>query len=111
MMGRFKIYDIVLTGNSVSAIDQLIACLDKEFALKNLGSLNCFLGIEVLQTSNGLYYPNVLSQCRYIDIIQRAGMTESKPLKTPSSDATTSTQIADAPFSDPTLYSQLVGAL
>jgi hypothetical protein len=54
--------------------------LEKEFALKDLGDLHYFLGIEVTKLPDGL----LLSQNKYaLDILRRVGMTSCKPAPTP----------------------------
>jgi hypothetical protein len=42
--------DIIITGSDTSYISTLITELSAQFAIKNLGNLNYFLGIEVLKT-------------------------------------------------------------
>lgn len=45
---------LILIGNSSSFISQLIHRLNKEFAVKDLGTLKYFLGLEVNYFSGGL---------------------------------------------------------
>src|ERR1044072_6967082 len=45
--------DIIITGDSLSQIQQLIAQLNSVFALKDLGSLDYFLGIQVKHMPDG----------------------------------------------------------
>ena len=47
--------DIIVTGSSYQLVQQVILNMQKTFALKDLGELNYFLGIEVSKTSNGFY--------------------------------------------------------
>jgi len=54
--------DIILTGSSTTAIESLLVQLQLEFAVKDLGSLHYFLGVEVIPISSGI----ILSQQRYI---------------------------------------------
>ncbi|MFS7939299.1 putative RNA-directed DNA polymerase [Helianthus anomalus] len=99
--------DIILTGNNEKFIHNFTSCLNKEFKIKDLGSLNFFLGLEVHHTKSGLF----LNQSKYAhDILTRAGLLDSKPVATPltSKDIFTS---EGQPFHDPTLYRSLVGAL
>jgi hypothetical protein len=73
--------DIILTSSSPAAIDALLADLKQDFALKDLGPLNYFLGIEVKQSSDG----HLLTQDKYAaDLLRRIGMLECKPAMTPS---------------------------
>lgn len=58
--------------------------LRDEFALKDLGPLHYFLGIEVLTDSNGL----LLHQSKYAkELIHRAGLLDCKPVPTPMSSS------------------------
>ena len=66
---------ILVTGNDSQVITNLITNLYKEFALKDLGLVNYFLGFQVTHTSYGLH----LSQMKYIiDILARAKMRFAK---------------------------------
>jgi hypothetical protein len=47
--------DIIVTGNSLTAIDNLVHCLKLFSAMKDLGSLHYFLGIHVQPWSGGLH--------------------------------------------------------
>lgn len=72
--------DIILTGNDVSFIKKFTNRLHDEFAIKDLGKLSYFLGLEVIYTSTGLF----LSQAKYAyDILSRAGLLDAKPVGTP----------------------------
>lgn len=54
--------DLIITGSASDFITTFIHILDKQFSLKDLGSLNYFLAIEGSPSSNGI----ILSQGRYI---------------------------------------------
>ncbi|XP_021986393.1 uncharacterized mitochondrial protein AtMg00810-like [Helianthus annuus] len=74
--------DLILTGNHSPTIKSFVTTLDKEFAIKDLGRLNYFLGLEVTYTQNGLF----LNQSKYtMDILTRANMLDAKPAPTPLS--------------------------
>ena len=67
---------MVLTGTNPALIKTLITRLSKEFAMKDLGSLHYFLGVEVQHNSQGLF----LSQTKYaLDLLQRADMMRPNP--------------------------------
>jgi Reverse transcriptase (RNA-dependent DNA polymerase) len=54
--------------------------LQDQFSIKDLGSLNYCLGIEVSNTASGLH----LSQTRYLlSILERVSMSLAKPCQTP----------------------------
>ena len=47
--------DIILTGSSSSLLHSFIRVLSQQFAMKDLGELHYFLGIEAKRTSTGLH--------------------------------------------------------
>ena len=72
--------DIILTGNDDKVIQNLITQLSSEFALKDLGALHYFLGIEVHRFPGGIS----LSQGKYIkDLLHRANIESSSHINTP----------------------------
>jgi hypothetical protein len=84
--------------------------LGKEVAVKDLGPLNYFLGIEVHQQSTGL----VLTQCKYThDLLLRTNMETSKGVCTPMLPAEKLSLTNGDPLSseDATRYRSIVGSL
>lgn len=71
--------DILITGSNKFSIDDLLRALQHDFAIKDLASLNFFLGIEAIQGRGSLF----LSQQRYIlNILNRTKMIRAKPIRT-----------------------------
>ena len=99
--------DIILTGSSSKDISSLLQRLRQSFALKDLGPLHHFLGIEVVPNNTGM----VLSQQKYIlDLLARTHMLGSKPCHTSMATSSKLTR-EGTPLSDPSLYRHVVGAL
>jgi hypothetical protein len=72
--------DIIIISSSSLAIDKLLHQLRTAFAVKDLGRLNYFLGVEVHHTSTGL----VLTQHKYIhDLLLCTNMDTSNGVSTP----------------------------
>jgi histone deacetylase 1/2 len=72
--------DIIVVSSSAVAVDRLLHQLRSSFALKDLGRLNYFLGIEV-QFSDGCL---VLTQRKYAsELLRRAGLLKCGPAPTP----------------------------
>ena len=64
--------DIIVTSSSMEAVTALLRDLRQDFALKDLGDLHYFLGIEVTKERDGI----LLSQEKYaLDVLSRVGMT------------------------------------
>ncbi|KAK1415763.1 hypothetical protein QVD17_31549 [Tagetes erecta] len=100
--------DIILTGNNPEAINRVVHNLSKTFAVKDMGALSYFLGIEITPRGSDVLF----SQRKYInDLLARTNLTKAKPVPSP---ITTSANLAlgDSPeFDDPVKYRQVVGAL
>ena len=76
--------------------------------MKDLGTLNYFLRLEVTSSSNEYY----ISQAKYaFDLLSKADITDNKTISTPLEYNAMVTPLASGPISDATLYSQLVGSL
>jgi hypothetical protein len=72
--------DIVLTASSVPLLRRVIAALQQEFSMKDLGPLHHFLRLTVTRADGGF----LLSRRQYIlGILERAGMSDCKPCSTP----------------------------
>ncbi|XP_071708848.1 uncharacterized mitochondrial protein AtMg00810-like [Rutidosis leptorrhynchoides] len=100
--------DIILVTSSHALRCKLLHLLGNDFAMKDLGPLNSFLGISVSRSSQGLF----LAQEAYAkDIIERAGMLFSNPCATPFDTLGKQSSKLGTPYSKPTLYRSLAGAL
>jgi histone deacetylase 1/2 len=102
--------DIILVSSSQSAADALVRSLGADFAVKDLGNLPYFLGVEVAPRANGL----VMTQKNYsLDLLQRAGMLKCKTTTTPISTTDKITAVDGELLSstDATEYRSIVGGL
>lgn len=73
--------DMTILGSSVSAINDLVSTLHATFALKDLDTLNYFLGVEVRQIiDSGLF----LSQIAYInELLDQTNFHNANHISTP----------------------------
>jgi hypothetical protein len=72
--------DIIVVSSSEEATSMLLHNLEKDFALKDLGELHYFLGIEVEKINGGI----LLSQNKYAeDVLKKMGMLSCKHCKFP----------------------------
>ena len=100
--------DIILTGNSSSAVTSLITQLAHFFELKDLGPLRFFLGLQIDYTRAGLF----VHQKKYVsDLLLKFNMTNCKPASTPFSISQKLQPSIDDVLPNPTQYRSLVGAL
>jgi hypothetical protein len=71
--------DLVFYGPDQSKIAELIAELEKQFEVKNLGKATWLLGIHIEYNEDGI----TLSQAAYIEkLLRRYGMEKSNPVST-----------------------------
>jgi histone deacetylase 1/2 len=84
--------------------------LKQDFALKDLGELHYFLGIEVNKVADGL----VLTHDKYAsDLLKRVNMFSCKPISTPlsTSEKLSAFEGTKLGLNDATKYRTIVGAL
>ncbi|XP_051222169.1 uncharacterized mitochondrial protein AtMg00810-like [Lolium perenne] len=100
--------DIILTASTAGLLRQLTDSLRAEFALKDLGPLHYFLGIEVVRRVDGFF----LHQRKYThELLERAGMLNCNPALTPV-DTKAKLSASDGSLaSDALFYRSIIGAL
>jgi hypothetical protein len=102
--------DIIMTNSSSVFTDTLVARLNQEFSLKDIGDLHYFLGIEVKRSKNEL----LMSQERSaLDILSRVNMSSYKAVSTLMSPYD-KLLVNDGELLGPrdaTMYRSIVGAL
>jgi len=77
--------DIILTSSSSSLLHTFISLLCDQFAMKDLGELSYFLGIQMVRTSLGLF----LSQHKYVvNMLHKLHCHTVKPVTTASAART-----------------------
>ncbi|KAK9152082.1 hypothetical protein Syun_010391 [Stephania yunnanensis] len=100
--------DIIITGSNQTFIQSFIDKLNGKFALKDIGDLNLFLGMEAHRTAKGLN----LTQTAYIQqLLQKGGMSHAKPIATHFAVGKLLYKDGSASFHDKTLYRSLLGGL
>jgi hypothetical protein len=82
--------------------------MKQEFEMSMIGELNYFLGLQVKQTSEGIFISQ--SKCAK-DLVKRFGLDWKSHARTPmSTNVKISTDLAGKPV-DPTLYRSMIGSL
>ncbi|WVZ95434.1 LOW QUALITY PROTEIN: hypothetical protein U9M48_041200 [Paspalum notatum var. saurae] len=102
--------DIIVASSTQAGISNLLKELSRDFALKDLGDLHYFLGIEVNKVNDGI----VLTQDKYAsDLLKKVGMSYCKAVSTPLSVTEKLTGLEGTPLgtNDATLYRGIVGGL
>lgn len=100
--------DIITTGNNPTSSQLLIRQLALAFAMKDLGPLHHFLGLEVHQSSEGLF----LSQTKYdVDVLKKFKLDGAKPYSSPAVGGSELSLFDGDPLPYPFEYHSAMGAL
>ena len=100
--------DIIVTSNNTHRLNQFIEKLHAVFALKDLGALHYFLGIEVHRDQTGIY----LNQGKYVkELLHRTGMMHLKPCSMPMAIGRPLSKSNGEPLQNPTDYKSIIGGL
>ena len=100
--------DIIITGDNLSAIQELKNFLSQQFEMNDLRHLSYFLGLEITHSTNRLY----ITQAKYAsEFLSQAGPTDSKTVDTPNKLNAYLIPSTGKPLSNPSLYQCLVGSI
>jgi hypothetical protein len=102
--------DIIVASSNHKAMEGLLQNLSQEFALKDLGDLHYFLGIEVHKVTDGI----LLTQEKYAsNLLHRVGMGDCKPVNSPMSTSEKLPRFEGTPLgqNDSTQHQSIMGAL
>ncbi|KAL8127329.1 hypothetical protein AgCh_014300 [Apium graveolens] len=97
-----------ITASTTKMVNYIIQKLQDEFAIKDLGPLSYFLGIEVVRDDTGMF----LSQRKYIvDLLRKVQLDGVKSISTPMSTSMSLTVPHSLFHEDVSKYRSVVGAL
>ena len=100
--------DLMITGNSPSAIQEFKNYLSTCFHMKDLGQAKYFLGLEIARSPAGIY----LCQQKYaLDIVTEDGLLGCKPAGSPIDQNHRLALAKSPPMTNPEKYRRLVGRL
>jgi hypothetical protein len=100
--------DMILSASSSALLQRVVAKLKTAFAIKDMGPLKYFLGIEVHRSSTGFF----VSQAKYVDdVLDRAGMSNCKAASTPAETKSKVSSSDGKLLHNPSWYRSMPGAL
>jgi hypothetical protein len=77
---QIYVYDIIFGSTNKSSYEEFSRIMIQKFEMSMMGELKYFLGFQIKQLQDGTF----ISQTKYIqDILQKFGMKDGKPIKTP----------------------------
>ncbi|KAL0446036.1 UNVERIFIED_CONTAM: Retrovirus-related Pol polyprotein from transposon RE2 [Sesamum latifolium] len=100
--------DILITGPSLSTIQNVKDYLHALFTIQDLGDIRYFLGLEIARNPSGTY----IAQTKYVlDIIKHTKLLHSKSVSTPFPQGLKLSVDCGAKIEQPDAYRRLVGRL
>ncbi|KAK9928322.1 hypothetical protein M0R45_025465 [Rubus argutus] len=100
--------DLMFTSNDDEMLNEFKRSMKREFEMTDLGELKFFLGIEVLQRSDGIF----ICQRKYAtEVLERFGMAESNSVRNPIVPGQKICSDECGAKVDATLFKQMVGSL
>jgi len=100
--------DLIYTGNHELLFQEFKAMMMNEFAMTDLGKMRYFLGIEVLQSCDGIF----IGQKKYIkDVLTKFNMLDCNLVENPIVPGTKLLKTDKGAEVDSTIFKQLVGSL
>ena len=100
--------DLLFTGDEEVMMAEFKESMLREFDMSDLGRMRVFLGIEVLESSDGIY----ICQRKYaLDVLKRFGMENSNAVCSPIVPSFKLHQDEGGVKVDETFYKQIVGSL
>ena len=100
--------DLIYTRNNTAMFESFKKSMMAEFEMSDLGMMHHFLGIEVMQSSTGIF----ISQKKYVgEILDRFQMKDCNLINTPSEFGMKLNKDNGGKKVDDTLYKKIVGSL
>nr|GEU30003.1 hypothetical protein [Tanacetum cinerariifolium] len=100
--------DIIFGSTCQDMCDEFAKIMHDEFEMSMMGELNFFLGLQIKQIEDGTFF----NQSKNIkEMLNKFGLEDSKPMKTPMSSDTKLTKDEECELVDSTKYRGMVGSL
>ncbi|GJU95677.1 retrovirus-related pol polyprotein from transposon TNT 1-94 [Tanacetum coccineum] len=98
--------DIIFGSTCQDMCDEFAKIMHDEFEMSMMGELNFFLGLQIKQMEDGIFF----NQSKYIkEMLNKFGLEDSKPMKTPMSSDTKLTKDEECESVDSTKYRGMIG--
>nr|GEV52305.1 hypothetical protein [Tanacetum cinerariifolium] len=100
--------DLIITGSTLDLIEQFKVSMRSEFEMSNMGEMCFFLGVEVIQSEDGIH----LNQRKYArEILERFNMEDCNSVRSPIVPGCKLVKDDLSGFVDATMYKQMVGCI
>ncbi|GJU09123.1 retrovirus-related pol polyprotein from transposon TNT 1-94 [Tanacetum coccineum] len=105
---QIYVHDIIFGSTSQNLCDDFAKIMHDEFELSMMGELNFFLGLQIKQMEDGIFF----NQSKYIkEMLKKFRLEDSKPTKMPMSTEIKLTKDDEADSVDSSKYRGMIGSL
>ncbi|GJW00968.1 retrovirus-related pol polyprotein from transposon TNT 1-94 [Tanacetum coccineum] len=100
--------DIIFGSTCQDLCNDFSKIMHDEFEMSMMGELNFFLGLQIKQLEDGIFF----NQSKYVkEMLNKFGLEDSKPIKTPMASETKLTRDEDGEPIDDTKYRGMISSL
>ncbi|GJS24671.1 retrovirus-related pol polyprotein from transposon TNT 1-94 [Tanacetum coccineum] len=100
--------DIIFGSTCQDMCDEFAKIMHNEFEMTMMGKLNFFIRLQIKQMEDDIFF----NQSKYIkEMLNKFGLEDSKPIKTPMSSDTKLTKDKECESVDSTQYRGMIGSL
>jgi hypothetical protein len=108
LIAQIYVDDIIFGATLDSLAHEFSEEMKQEFEMSMIGELNYFLGLQVKQTTKGIF----ISQSKYAkDLVKRFGLDGKSRARTPMSTSIKISSYLEGKSVDPSLYRSMIGSL
>ncbi|CAM8878671.1 unnamed protein product [Rhodiola kirilowii] len=108
IIAQIYVDDIVFGSNSQKMVDEFVAQMQSEFQMSMVGEMNYFLGLQVIQSKEGIF----LTQAKYArNLVKKFGLAKATHKRTPAATHVKITKDDAGASMDQTLYRSMIGSL
>ena len=108
ILWQIYVDDIIFGSPNIHLCKKFAASMTKTFEMSLNADLKFFLGFQIQQFQEGIF----LSQAKYLkDILEKFGMTDASPCKTPMPTKIVLTEDTNGIPFDPSIYRSMIGSL
>ena len=102
------VYDLLFTSDDEEMLCEFKCSMQKKFDMIDLGKMRFFLGVEVLQRSDGVFN---CQRKNVVEVLSRFGMEESNSVSNPIVPGQKADRDGNGIKMDATQFKQMVGSL
>ncbi|KAJ9545061.1 hypothetical protein OSB04_024768 [Centaurea solstitialis] len=108
LLVQIYVDDIIFGSTDISLCKDFESLMQKEFEMSMMGELTFFLGLQVKQSSKGIF----INQAKYVqDVLKKYKLSEASPMRTPMATSLKQHKDINGIFVESKFYRGMIGSL